>query len=144
MYKTKKLNQSIRLSPSHGVNPSVETCFLCQKDMSVILFGHQSQRGQLDWKAPANTCLGNHCDKCEEFMNKGIILISIDEEKSKGDMSNPYRTGGWVVVRDLFVERVVEPVDLRNAILNKRMAFISDETWDMLGLPRSDKSNSIN
>jgi hypothetical protein len=123
------------LSPEHGLNPSLEQCFVCMKDVRVILFG----RMKGDAEAPRRVCLDKEpCADCKKWMEQGVVLISVDEEKSKGDMQNPYRTGGWIVVRDDFIERVVQPEELRKAILKKRMAFIPDEAWDMLGLPRGE------
>jgi len=62
-------------------------------------------------------------------------LISVDESLSP-DPKNPWRSGGWCAVTDAYIERVVPPGDLRADVLKKRVAFMPDETWDMLGLPR--------
>jgi hypothetical protein len=72
-------------------------------------------------------------------MDMGILLISISDdttpEEMKAPMPNPYRTGGWVVVKQVFVERVLDGPSLEFA-LKHRFMFIVDEAWDSLGLPR--------
>ena len=80
---------SIQLSPQHGVNPSVEQCFVCMKDVGVVLFGRM--RG--DAEAPRKVCLPNRepCDECKGYMDQGVILISVDESKTD-DPQNPWRS----------------------------------------------------
>jgi len=97
---------SIRLSEKHGVNPSVQKCFYCQKDVWVVLFG----RLLGDAEAPRTVVMDHEpCDDCKEVMSRGVILISIDEKKSEGDMQNPYRTGGWCAVSDDLIRRLITP-----------------------------------
>jgi hypothetical protein len=122
---------SIVLSEKHGVNPAIAKCFLCGEDKNEILL-----LGKLkgDVEAPKNVVFDYEpCDKCKDYMKQGIILISVDEEKSKNDHQNPYRTGGWVVVSDDYIKRVVDP-PLRDTLLKKRVGFVPDEAWEMLGL----------
>lgn len=128
------MSRSIRVSEKHGVNPSVTHCFFCQKAVGVALFG----RLPGDAEAPHAVALDHEpCDECKLVMSKGVILISVDETKSAGDLTNPYRTGGWCAVSEDFIRRVLEnATELRDTVLAKRIAFIPDDAWDMLGLPR--------
>lgn len=125
---------SLRLSEQHGVNPSVEQCFVCMKDVGVVMFG--KMKG--DVEAPRRVCLGpdsEPCDECKKLMEMGIILISVDESKTD-DEQNPWRSGGWVVVKEDVIKRLELSEAHEEQILNKRYAFLTDETWDMIGLPR--------
>lgn len=125
----------IRLSEKHGVNPALEQCFVCMKDVGVVLFGQLKG----DAEAPRRVCLDKApCDECKKLMELGIILISVDEKKSEGNMQNPWRTGGWVVIKEEAVRRIFEDAPILDQILDKRMAFISDEAWDTIGLPRGE------
>lgn len=138
---------NLRLDEEHCANPSLETCFLCGKDMGVILFGKLTaeqkrvmREAGIDDpfdpnKAPRQICFGNHCDECAEHMKNGVICISVDEERST-DPQNPYRTGGWCLVRDEAISRIVNDHELRDQILKKRVAFIPDDAWAAIGLPR--------
>lgn len=78
------------------------------------------------------------CQKCQDAMKKGVLLITIDDDKSgpgwnKEKMPNPYRTGGWFVVSDDFVKRTF---DVHNAdyAIKHRWMFIEDAAARMLGL----------
>src|SRR5882724_2104754 len=57
-------------------------------------------------------CSMSPCSKCAGYMKQGVILITIDEGKSapdwnKAQMPNPYRTGGFFVVKDEAVKRML-------------------------------------
>ena len=126
---------SIRVSKKHGVNPSLEQCFICMKEVGVVLFGELKG----DVEAPRKVCLGPNsepCAECKGWMEKGIILISVDESKSK-DMQNPWRSGGFIVVTEDYVRRVLTP-EMLDGVLEKRAAFIPDGIWDLIGLPRGE------
>ncbi len=79
----------------HGearVGVALTKCFYCGEDGDILinqrLTKHsaekvESMHGHVVSKEP--------CGTCAEHMKTGIIVITIDGEKSKGDMSNPYR-----------------------------------------------------
>ena len=132
----------IRLSPAYGVNPAIPRCFYCLEDKNeVILAGMMFGSGSREIKAPQGKVWDKiPCDKCQDYMKQGIILISVDEAKSKDDLDNPWRTGGWVVVSEDFVKRELRPQEFVDGLLKKRAAFVPDAAWDMLGLPRGDEA----
>lgn len=126
---------SIRLSPTHGINPAIPVCFYCGKEKNeVLLLG----RLKGDVEAPRHAVWNKEpCGTCKGYMKQGIILISINEVLSRDDPENPYRTGGWVVVTEEAIERwLLKPPELVDAICRRRAAFIPDEVWDRIGLPR--------
>lgn len=122
---------SIRLSPKFGVNPAIPKCFYCNEDKNeVILVGRLPN----DAEAPRNTVWDKSpCDKCKGYMEKGVILISV-RDGEHGE--NPYRTGGWVVVKDDLIHNLVKDTAVRDHILKARVSFLPDEVWDLIGLPR--------
>lgn len=125
----------IRLSEKHGVNPTLVICFYCNKEN-----GELALLGQLpgDAEAPRKAAIDQvPCGACKKLMEMGVILISVDEAKTE-DQRNPYRTGGWVVVRDEFIGRLISNEELRADILKKRVSFITNEIWNAVGLPRVD------
>jgi hypothetical protein len=149
---------SIRVSKEHGVNPCIPLCYFCQEPKNELLL-----LGALpgDAEAPRNMVFDDDpCDKCKEHMKLGVILISVSNDseakeakereahrdyqermvhatkKRRPFLANPYRTGGWVVVREEFIRRVVKPEATAENIIRKRAAFIPDEVWDIVGLPR--------
>jgi len=139
----------VRLDEKHGLNPSVTLCFFCQEEVGLVLLGKLTSATKKsfeeagihcgpDGEAPRKITMDKvPCDKCKQYMEVGIILISCSMEKSKSDMQNPYRTGGWVVVKEEYVKRVFgNSEETLNAVLGQRVAFIDDADWDAVGLPR--------
>jgi hypothetical protein len=122
---------SIRLSPTHGLNPVIPRCFFCgERKNEVVLPGLLEG----DVEAPRDAVWDHTpCDQCQQYMREGIIVISVRDGES-GD--NPYRTGGWCVLTEAAVRRLIQPASLVDAIVKKRVAFVPDQVWDLLGLPR--------
>jgi hypothetical protein len=121
---------SIRLSQKYGVNPAIPLCFYCNEPKNEIILagafgGKEAPRNAVWDRVP--------CDKCQEWMKQGILFISTKDGES-GD--NPYRTGGWCVIKEEAVKGFVTNPDVLNSILKARVAFIEDKTWDAIGLPR--------
>jgi len=124
---------SIRISEKHGVNPSLSQCFFCMGDKNELML-----LGRLpgDVEAPRKAVYNHEpCDQCAKMMTMGVILISARDGEQG---NNPYRTGGWVVVKDEFITRNVTPPEHAERILKARMAFLPDAVWDALGLPRTE------
>ena len=78
--------KSIKLSPKHGLNPSITHCECCGKETGIALLGKLKN----DAEAPMNIAMGL-CDDCQKVINaKGLMIIEVrDGETGK----NPYRTG---------------------------------------------------
>ena len=103
------MGNSITLSKKYGVNPSVEKCAVCGKDMSVVLFG-------TSWKcangktaeAPMEVCLGNLCDDCKKIVDQGGVFIIEVRDGESGN--NPYRTGRPVAIKRESAERMLKEV----------------------------------
>lgn len=121
---------SIKLSPKHGLNPAIPLCFFCNEPKNEIVLP-----GRLpgDVEAPRNV-VWNHvpCSTCEEHMGNGIIIISVRDGETG---NNPYRTGGWAVVKDDAVSRLIGNAELLQQVLAKRVMFMENKTWEQIGLP---------
>jgi hypothetical protein len=79
------------------------------------------------------------CAKCAGYMSKGILLLTIDPEKSelewdKSPLPNPYRTGGFFVVTDDAISRMLPEGKLRDYALKTRWMFIAHEAAERIGL----------
>jgi len=126
---------SIRLSPKHGLNPAIPVCFFCGGDKNeIVIPGLMKGDREAPRKAVWNM---EPCDQCAHFMTQGVILIEVDEAKTT-DRANPYRAGGWLVVKDHVITGTVNSPELAASILEKRVAFIPTDAWDKLGLPRGE------
>ena len=151
---------SIQLSPKHGVNPAIPICFWCNEEKNMLYLPGQMKG---DIEAPRNSVWDMEpCDNCRDLMDQGIILISVKDgemekeeearqrakaeyesrhvasrKKSFQYIPNPYRTGGWVVMKEDAFTRIFQG-DVVNQILSMRWSFVPDEVWDMVGLPREE------
>ena len=138
---------SIRLSPKHGLNPTIPKCWFCGEDKNEIMLpGVQGDRiakamGYSDGQMPMRGLVFDKqpCDKCQQWMKQGIILIGVDKDRSP-DKQNPYRTGKFAVITEDAARRLFKPEELLQHILKARVAFIPDEVWTAAGLPVKDVS----
>ncbi len=102
-------------------------------------------------------CHGEICDKCKGYMEQGIIVISVRDgegdimkaeleaarsrhNRSSDDeffhLDNPYRTGGWVVLKQEAIERMLsDNPEILKSTLEHRMLFMEQAMWDLVGLP---------
>ena len=115
-------------------------CFICGEPAGVLL--DRRLRATL----PRNVgCVDQTpCQKCQDYMKQGIVLISVDPHKTK-DLANPWRSGGWAVIKEHGFRRVFSrlfPESLVEQVVTKRVAFIEDEVWDRTGLPRKTKETT--
>lgn len=94
-----KDEDSILLSPKHGVNPSITHCEICGKEIGIALLGKLKD----DAEAPRDVALGL-CDDCQKVMDaEGVIVIEVRDGETGG---NPYRTGRLVGMSKDWKERV--------------------------------------
>lgn len=73
------MSNNIKLSPEHGVNPTIPVCFWCGKEKNeVALLGKIDKE---DFEAPRRVILNYEpCDKCKKLFGKGIHVIGVTEE----------------------------------------------------------------
>lgn len=72
------------------------------------------------------------CSECQGHMKQGVIMVSVRDGEEGSE--NPYRTGGWWVIKEEALRRVVRPPELLEAICKKRMAFVPDSVCRAMGL----------
>jgi len=131
------MSKSIKLHPKHGLNPSLEICYICGEDKDTIIMLGAAYKGE----APHRMCVNREpCEACVEHMRQGVIFISVKDGQPESD--NPYRTGKFAVVTENAVKRIVQPGVLQDHILKARVAFIEDQTWAMIGLPTTSEGNN--
>lgn len=111
----------IKLSPKHGLNPSMGVCPICgMENNELLLFG---QYNESDEEAPRYVT-SNPCDKCIEHMKIGIILIEVDP-KLTTDPNNPYRTGRIALVKEEAIKRGVVDGKLSQQLIETRFGYIT-------------------
>ena len=103
-------------------------CFYCNKPKHILL------DRRLKKSLPREAVYDNEpCDDCKGLMEKGVIFISVKDGEKGG---NPYRTGGWWVIKEEAVRRMLKGKLLEN-VLKKRICFIDDSTCDKIGLEKA-------
>lgn len=104
-------------------------CFLCGECKELLLDKRMRnslpRRGVYD-KEP--------CSKCKEHMALGIIIISVRDGESG---ENPYRTGGWWVVKEEAVRKIINQPELLTQVLKSRVCFMPDEVCKLVGLEKA-------
>lgn len=126
---------NIRLSPKHGVNPSLMLCFFCGGAKGVALVGRMKD----DTEAPKKM-ITNYvpCDKCQEIMNHGILLVEADAIPTSPNQleikTGAYPTGEWWVLKEGVLDNIIKNKDLMDTINKKRMTLISHEGAIEMGL----------
>lgn len=85
-----KKKNSITLSPKHGVNPTLCTCFVCGNETGEI-----AMLGKLknDEEAPMKSCIGTLCKECQNIVDNGGTFV-IEANKDK------YRTGRLITFKE--------------------------------------------
>lgn len=112
----------ITLSKEHGVNPSVETCAICGKEMGVVLFGTSYKENGKTAEAPYKVCLGSICDDCKGVIgNGGIFFIEVRDGESG---NNPYRTGRIIAVKESAVKNILKGYNKVN--------YVEHSVWEKL------------
>jgi len=144
-----------------GLKPAIPKCFYCHQDKNELLLDkrlYDSYQGRME-KLHGRIVDMIPCDKCHQHMEEGIILITIDNEKSDKDWNippgnartsifvdkpseahnsqfwvpNPYRTGGWFVVREESLETILDE-DSMNHARSHRFMFMEEAAARQLGL----------
>lgn len=127
------MSDSIRLSPKHGLNPSIETCAWCGGTKGIALMG--KLKG--DAEAPKYITMNYEpCDDCAEKWKMGIVAIEASNHPlSEGQPpmgENAYPTGRHVVVKREAIERMISDEALREQILKAGRALMDCDTFEML------------
>lgn len=91
----RRKNDSIPLSPKHGLNPSMDCCFYCGEVTGIALMGKLKN----DEEAPKECCTSlEPCDKCKEKYKGYLLLVEIKEDKS-----GP--TGRWSAIPKIYIDK---------------------------------------
>ena len=95
----------IKVSEKYGINPSVDTCFICGKETNVVLFGtsYKDENGKTA-EAPRKVCTGQLCNDCQKVINEGGIFFIACKDGESGN--NPYRTGQIIAIKEESVQKM--------------------------------------
>lgn len=101
--------ESIKLSPNHGLNPTIPICFWCGEEKNEIAIMGKINKN--DDKMPMHVCLDYEpCESCRDKMNLGVTVIEATATPNVATnvpiQSNAYPTGRWSVVTRDFINRI--------------------------------------
>ncbi len=128
--------------PDDRLGVALTKCFFCQGDGALVMntkltAKRAAQVKQLHGKTMDLT----PCSKCLAYMKRGIIVITIDPEKSEpwwdtvvDRLPNPRRTGGWFVVADDVIRQSITDETLLNHVLQCRWTFMDHAAAKLIGL----------
>lgn len=138
---------SIKLSPEHGVNPTIPICFFCRNEKNEIaLLGHIKKRDKngraiknSDIEAPRNMILDYEpCEKCRQAMSAGITIIEASEDnKNNIPMIAPgvVPTGSWCIIKEEAFDRIFgENLDekMYNDVKSKKTMLLCEDIYRQL------------
>ena len=126
---------SIRISPKHGLNPTIPVCFFCGKEKNeLILMGRLKD----DAEAPKNTFFDYEpCEECRKKFEQGILLIGVSETSPDGRppiAKGVYPTGVYAVVKREAIERLFGPEEAAPALKAGKALMDEKELKVILGL----------
>lgn len=130
---------SIKISPKHGLNPTISVCFFCGKEKNEIaLLGRLKD----DVEAPKNAVIDYEpCDECKAKFNQGITFIAVATDGPDGRPpiqvnkttgTRLYPTGDIVVVKEEAVRNLPIPKDLLEHVLKTKKCLMYKTTFDSL------------
>ena len=102
------MSKGIKISPKHGLNPTIPVCFWCGKQKNEIaLMGRMTD----DIEAPKNMVLDYvPCEECQSHMAMGVaVLEASDHPNTEGQppmQKGVYPTSRFVVVTTECADRV--------------------------------------
>lgn len=128
------MSKGIKISPKHGVNPSIQKCFWCQKEMGLILFGKMKD----DAEAPKCVTLDYEpCDECKSQWEKGIAVLEAAHEPFYADQplwgADCYPSGRMMVIRREAMRQMLSGnPDLCEAVMKSGKTFMERDVFQKL------------
>jgi len=113
-------------------------CYFCGEDDRILLNKVFSERIANKVKAAHGKVVDMEpCQKCQEYMKQGIIVIVVDDEKSepgwnKSSLPNPHRTGHFTVLTDEAVTRFFG--SSADWAIRRRFMFLDIKAAEKMGL----------
>ena len=109
-------DEEITFSEKHGLNPSLEVCLVCRKDMGIVMFGQLKD----DVEAPKQVCLGRLCDKC-------ISKFKEEHKKLILEVDNLGFTGRYFI----FPEKCIQP-EILEEIGDNVTIYLGEEAFQKI------------
>tara|TARA_Y100000310_G_C20681689_1_gene816360 strand:- start:135 stop:515 length:381 start_codon:yes stop_codon:yes gene_type:complete len=117
-----------------NIEVALTKCFFCGEDSEIVINKTLTSYYAKKVKEMHSKVINKKpCNKCQGYMKKGIIVISTDKDKTE-DEDNPYRTGGFWVIKDRAVKEMPMKDELKTSILKTRIMFLEHNLAKDMGL----------
>ena len=84
------MGKSIKISPKHGLNPTIVVCEICGAELGVAILG--KLKG--DVEAPKYSPQGL-CDNCKKVIDSGgVLLLEVTDDSKEGNINRTGRVLG--------------------------------------------------
>lgn len=132
---------SIKLSPEHGVNPTIPVCFWCgEAKNEIAMLGKIDKE---DSEAPKYIVLNYEpCDKCKELFSKGIHVVGVTTTPMVDGMFPIqetssialYPTGAFFVAPEEWAKLVLEDDEetLKNVLEHKVLLMDNESVLETI------------
>jgi hypothetical protein len=109
-------------------------CFYCGDDSDIIINSKLTEANAKNVETLHGKVITTEpCTTCKTYMEVGIIVITYDPDKTT-DSNNPYRTGGFFVIKEDAVRSWYDNDDAFNEINNVRCLLMEHKLAEQLGL----------
>jgi hypothetical protein len=129
---------NIKLSPKHGVNPTLGICYYCHHETGEVgLLGRLPD----DREAPRHSVLDREpCARCRNAMERGVMIV--ERRPGEEERGAPILTTGnvWVMAEDA-IRQMLKPPEFAEQVITNRMAFVTPETARIWGLHNGTPSD---
>jgi hypothetical protein len=118
------MNNSIRLHPEHGLNPTMPCCIVCGHSKNEIaLLGNSFKE-----KAPMSMVISvEPCDDCrKKYLSVGTMICEATEEW-KNDKKYPQPTGRLAIIKDEAFKQI-----FGRELPPRKIAFVDVEVFTQL------------
>lgn len=132
------MSDSIKLSPEHGLNPTIPICFWCGKEKNEIALMGKINKN--DDAAPRRIIMDYEpCEHCKDIFSKGIHVIGVTEEPMvqgmfpiviKDENTKLYPTGAMFVGTTDWVQRFLtanESEGMIKDVLEKKVLLMPND-----------------
>lgn len=127
------MGKEIKLSPKHGLNPTIPVCFWCGEEKNeVALLGYIRSHEKEDIEAPRNAVIDYEpCEECRRRMDMGVTLIEAthypNDRGSAEIQEGVYPTGRYVVMK-----RESAGKYFGESVFKYNKAFLEPEVFEMI------------
>jgi hypothetical protein len=125
-------------------------CWVCGEGAEILLNKTLRPTLERNMGSTPNT----FCSKCQSLSkdNDGIWVISVkdDEEPTEGEIFNPFRTGGLVLIKKSALKELFQNTLDANTAQNfidmvdrNIYFFLADQVYDLYQIPRNQDINNL-